>query len=82
MWFSVKCKPSLTEASRHFFMLLRLSDIDYQDIAIPVLKRNVCFAHLESLLFAMLSDIKETIRKVAVAIIKDTKNTCEKVCNT
>ena len=69
-WFNIKINCKITDGARNFFYIAttknKLRNRKVKNIIEDVLQRNVFFAHAENVLFAMLSDNDEEIRRIAV----------------
>ena len=69
MWFSIKCKPSLIEEPKHYFMqvqLLKLLPKKVQEVVKENTDRSAYHAHPENILLAMLADDNQEVRGKAV----------------
>ena len=69
MWFSIKCKPSLIEGPKHYFMqvqLLKLLPKKVQEVVKENTDRSAYHAHPENILLAMLADDNQEVRGKAV----------------
>ena len=69
MWFRLKQKPSVGEASRHLFSQVQLTNLLHKStkrVARTNLARNAYWAHPENLLLSMLTDPEEKTRQVAI----------------
>lgn len=58
-WFSIKCKPNIADAAKHFFNIVKLSrylETNLRREVDKVLKTNFFAGHSESVLVAMLAD--------------------------
>lgn len=72
VWFSIKFKPMIWDAARHFFLMIKTSRFlpsVYREIIDKVLSRNAYAAHNESIIIAMLKDDVVENQKLALNYI-------------
>uniref|UniRef100_A0A0L8HGS2 Uncharacterized protein n=1 Tax=Octopus bimaculoides TaxID=37653 RepID=A0A0L8HGS2_OCTBM len=73
MWFTIKCNSSLKNGAQNVFEMiesLREMDQAVQDIVLPVIQWNACFAHPENILLAMINDEWNNIEELTWRHIK------------
>lgn len=67
VWFSVKCKPSISDGARHLWKMISFSrflDEKARMVIDPVIRRNAWFSHPENLLLSFITDVHPNIRQL------------------
>ena len=82
VWFQVKSKWKFTNGPAHLFSLMRLINTqskEIQKVVKPVVQRNAFFAEPGVMVCAMLESEQESVRRVAVNLIRETRNNPNKI---
>ena len=73
MWFLLKTKPGLTEAPKHWFTLLQISnrmDVEIREVIQKNITRNSFYFFCESILLCYVSSDVRSEREYGVRMIK------------